>query len=99
MVTDRNAKSFFVSRASANSCKIVDCGLLSVFLFFIVDLFRKPGNPDVAASLTEIEDPYKWKHFLLLGLDSGKKSNFTIMKNEQNRTLFKKVLGYCSYIV
>lgn len=68
-------------------------------LFFVVDLFRKPGNPDVALSLTEIEDLYKWKHFLLLVLDSGKKSNFTIMKNEQNRTLFKKVLGYCSYIV
>lgn len=66
MSIDRNAKRskrfFFVSRASANPCKIVDYFLaFSTCIFFIVDLFRKPGNPDVAVSLAEIEDPYKWQ--------------------------------------
>lgn len=87
---------------SANPCKIVDY-FLAFFLdalFFIVDPFRKPGNPDVVVSLAEIEDPFKCKHFILLGLDSGKKSNFTVKKNKPNRTLFQKVLAkYCSYIV
>lgn len=44
----------------------------------------------MAVSLTETEDPYKWKNFLLLGLDSGKISEFTITKNKPSRTLLKK---------
>lgn len=98
-----NKMAFSISIASTIPCKIMCCCLsfcscsifvLLIYLDNLMWLFHQKSKK-------KKKEPRKWKCFLCLGLDCMVKclTSFTVKKHTPNNGLmFKKVLGYCSFV-